>query len=81
MKTRRKRISGTRGKYFYSVKDLSKKQNLILAFYLYQISIETDDIQYVDECQHMYKNLVNALNLEEYSRQIINSIIEHHLAI
>ena len=45
MKTRRKRISGTRGKYFYSVKDLSKKQNLILAFYLYQISIETDDIQ------------------------------------
>ena len=68
-----------RGKYFYSVKDLSKRQNLTIAYYLYMICSEIEEIRYCDECQKLYNLLVIEFNLQERSKKIIDCIINHHI--
>lgn len=76
---RRRNGKQMRGKYFYSVKDLSKRQNLTIAYYLYRISSEIEEIRYCDECQKLYNTLVTELELQERSKKIIECIIDQHI--
>lgn len=77
---KRRRIGNqVRGKYFYSVKDLSKRQNLTIAYYLFLISSEIEEIRYCDECQKLYNALVTQLELQEHSKKIIEYIIDQHI--
>ena len=65
-----------RGTYFYAIKDLSKPLCRSIAYYFYYLCNEIDDYRYIDECQILYKALVKALNLEEHSKMVIESIIK-----
>lgn len=76
---RRRNGKQMRGKYFYSVKDLAKRQNLTIAYYLYRISSELEEIKYCDECQKLYNALVTELELQERSKKIIECIINQHI--
>lgn len=75
----RRKNNQMRGKYFYSVKDLSKRQNLTIAYYLYRISSEIEEIRFCDECQKLYNALVTQLELQEQSKKIIEYIIDQHV--
>ena len=68
-----------RGNYFYSVKDLSKAQNLSVAYFLYLISLNIEDLERNEECQVLYEALVSALNLTEHSRLVIQAVINQHI--
>jgi SpoVK/Ycf46/Vps4 family AAA+-type ATPase len=68
-----------RGNYFYSVKDLSKAQNLSVAYFLYLISLDIEDLERNEECQVLYEALVSALNLTEHSRLVIQAVINQHI--
>jgi len=76
---RRRNGKQMRGKYFYSVKDLSKRQNLTIAYYLYRISSEIEEIRFSNECQKLYNALVTELELQERSKKIIECIIDQHI--
>jgi hypothetical protein len=65
--------------YFYSVKDLSKAQNLSMAYFLYLISLDIDNFRRAEKCQSMYIALVNVLNLKEHSRLVIQAVINLHI--
>ena len=52
---------------FYSLKDVSKAQNLSMAYFLYLISLDIDNFRRNEKCQSMYIALVNVLNLKEHS--------------
>ena len=65
--------------YFYSIKDLSKKQALSLAYYLYILTEKIENYKYISEAQKIYKALINKLELTEYSKCILESVIEQHI--
>ena len=64
---------------FYSLKDLSKAQNLSMAYFLYLISLDIDNFRRNEKCQSMYIALVNVLNLKEHSRLVIQAVINQHI--
>lgn len=68
-----------KGNYFYSVKNLSKAQNLSIAYFLYLISLDIEDFGRIEECQELYESLVSALNLTDYSRLVIQAVINQHI--
>ena len=66
--------------YFYSIKDLSKEQALSLAYYFYILTEKVENYAYISEAQKLYKALINKLELTDYSKSIIQSVIKQHIA-
>ncbi len=67
------------GSYFYSVKDLSKAQNRTIAFYLRQVALGIENFKNYDSCQKLYTKLVEAFDLKEHSKMVIQAVIDTHI--
>lgn len=63
---------------FYSIKDLSKEQNLAIAYYFYTNYCDLINFYEIDETQDLYNALVSALGLEEQSRKVLEAILREH---
>ncbi|MCR5496027.1 MAG: AAA family ATPase [Treponema sp.] len=66
------------GNFLYSIKNLSKKENLVVSYYLYKICLDVDEYTNFEESQILYNALVSALGIENHSRKVIQAIIQKH---
>lgn len=64
--------------FFYSVKNLTKEENLVIAYFFYKICQDIDQYKNFEKSQVLYNSLVAALGLENHSRKIMNAIIQKH---
>lgn len=64
------------GNLFYTVKKLSRKQNLAIAYWFYKLSEGIDDFRNKEEFQALYNALVQALGLQKHSQKITRACIE-----
>ena len=66
------------GNFLYSIKNLSKKENLVVSYYLYKICLDVDEYTNFEESQILYNALVSALGIENHSKKVIQAIIQKH---
>lgn len=67
-----------RGNFFYSVKNLSKDENLAFTYYLYKVCLDVNEYRNYEESQTLYNALVSVLGLENHSRKVIHAFIQKH---
>ena len=66
------------GNFFYSVKNLSKNENLAISYFLYKLCLDVEEYRNYEESQTLYNSLVAALGLENHSRKVIEAVIQKH---
>ena len=64
--------------FFYSVRNLSRNENLAFTYYLYKICLDVDEYRNYEESQTLYNTLVSVLGLENHSRKVIQAFIQKH---
>ena len=65
--------------FFYSVKDLSKDENLVVSYFFYKICLGVESFCSYEECQVLYNALVRALGLESHSEKVIAAVNQKHV--
>ena len=66
------------GNFFYSIKNLSRKENLAVSYYLYKICLDVEEYRSFEENQALYNILVSTLGIENHSKKVIQAIIQKH---
>lgn len=66
------------GNFFYSVKNLSKEENLAICYFFYKICLDVEEYRNFEESQTLYNALVTALGLENHSKKVIEAILQKH---
>lgn len=64
---------------FYSVKKLSREENLSISYFLYQLCTDVENYKNLEESQELYNVLVSALGLKSHSRKVIDAVIQKHI--
>lgn len=67
-----------KGEMFYSIKDLSRKENLAISYYLYKICLDIEEFRNYEEIQVLYNALVSALGIENHSKKVVQAVIQEH---
>ena len=65
--------------FFYSVKDLSKDENLVVSYFFYKLCLDVESFRDYNEAQSLYNALVSALGLEEHAEKVIGAVNEKHV--
>ena len=66
------------GNFFYSIKNLSRKENLAVSYYLYKICLDVEEYRNFEESQALYNILVSTLGIENHSKKVIQAVIQKH---
>lgn len=66
------------GNFFYSIKNLSRKENLAVSYYLYKICLDVEEYRSFEESQVLYNILVTTLRIENHSKKVIQAVIQKH---
>ena len=66
------------GNFFYSIKNLSRKENLAVSYYLYKICLDVEEYRSFEESQALYNILVSTLGIENHSKKVIQAVIQKH---
>jgi len=64
--------------FFYSIKNLSRKENLAVSYYLYKICQDVEEYRRFEESQALYNILVSTLGIENHSKKVIQAVIQKH---
>ncbi|MBE6353977.1 AAA family ATPase [Treponema sp.] len=67
-----------KGQMFYSIKDLSRKENLAVSYYLYKICLDIEEYRNFEKIQVLYNALVSTLGIENHSKKVIQAVIQKH---
>ncbi len=67
-----------KGEMFYSIKNLSRKENLAVSYYLYKICLDIEEYRNYEEIQVLYNALVSALGIENHSKKVVQAVIQEH---
>ena len=65
--------------FFYSVKDLSKDENLVVSYFFYKLCLDVESFRDYNEAQNLYNALVSALGLEEHAEKVVASVNQKHI--
>ena len=63
------------GNAITKVKNLNENEALAIAYYLYQLTVDIEDLASHEEIQWLYNALVDRLNLQAHSEAIMNAFI------
>lgn len=63
------------GNAITKVKNLNENEALAIAYYLYQLTVDVEDLASHEEIQWLYNALVDRLNLQAHSEAIMNVLI------
>lgn len=65
--------------FLYSVKNLSKDENLVVSYFFYKLCLDVESFRDYNEAQSLYNALVSALNLEDHAEKVIAAVNEKHV--
>ncbi len=61
--------------YVHSIKNLSRQENLTIAYWMYQLVDDIRRLRNLEESQVIYTELVSALNLQEHAHKVLSAFI------